>query len=69
MLLRTKLSLILLSFMAIPLVITQSMGFINARNALKQARIAQVESIADQKVQRIEDFWLTIVKLPPNGEK
>ena len=48
--------LALLAFVAIPVAMDEAIGLIINRDALKRARIDQLEVVADLKVKKIEDF-------------
>jgi len=54
---KTRLMLALLAFAVIPIIFVGTMGLMNARKELMQARIAELESIADLKKKRIERFF------------
>ena len=54
---RTKLLLILLAFIVIPMTIAGGLGFIIAKRSLEQSRVQGLESTADLKVKKIEDFF------------
>jgi PAS domain S-box-containing protein len=62
MTIRKKMVLILLASTIIPLCLVGSLGYFHARQTLESVRIEKLKSIADLKVQRIEDFFADIKK-------
>jgi hypothetical protein len=57
MTIRNKMILILLACTIIPMFFVGMLGFYHARKTLESLRMEQLQSIADLKVQRIEDFY------------
>jgi len=62
MAIKQKMLLILLSFAIIPMIFVGSLGFIYAKKELEIVRIAGLQSIADLKSKRIEDFFTVLKK-------
>ncbi|MCX5797936.1 MAG: sensor histidine kinase [Elusimicrobia bacterium] len=54
---RAKLSLLLVACIALPLGLAAGLTVVNARWALRQARLAGLEAVAELKVTRIRDFF------------
>ena len=57
MTIRKKMILILLLCTTIPMFVVGVLGYYHARRTLESLRMEQLESIADLKVKRIEDFF------------
>lgn len=55
--LKTKLIILLVAFTLVPLVLAGAFAFSRARNILETVRIAQLNSIADLKKDKIETFF------------
>jgi len=57
MLLRTKLAVVLIFFVAIPLAISQAPVYYTSRRIITQKLLSEVKVVARFKKQRIEIFW------------
>ncbi|HSB34351.1 MAG TPA: hypothetical protein VLG39_07835, partial [Nitrospirota bacterium] len=55
--LKSKLIILLVAFTLVPLVLAGTFAFSRARNILETVRIAQLNSIADLKKDKIETFF------------
>ncbi len=54
---KLKLALAFLAISITPILFIATFSFYNAKNALQHARIAELESIADLKVDKLETFF------------